>query len=1079
MKKLYVVCFATLLGFLHCTAQGIYQFWGITDYGGVDGQGVLFSAKYDGTGVRSHNLFEITTPGARPEGNSMVYYNGRVYGAMPGAGELNSGIIYEYNPATNTYIKKTDFHRIGAYFPAGNLVVFQDRIYGVTAGGGNNSNGVIYEYDPATNGLTVKHYFEDGYGINPNAGLTVYNNKLYGTTLSGGIAGGVIFSYDPVNNVYAKLAELDYTLGFSVQSPLLAYNNRLFGVASAGGLNGQGTLFEFNPATNILVKRADMSTIGAKMAEAGLVQCNNKLYGGTWEGGANNMGVIYEYDPVQYALTKKIDLTEANGQKINAEMVLYNNKLYGLTTLGGSSGDGTLFEYDPVTNTYQKKVNFSEQSMGGNPYTTMLVVNDKFYSVTYSGGLNGFGALFEYSPGFNGFAKKIDLMSSDGYYPRGKLTYYSGKLYGVTAYGGVNNKGVIYSYDLATGAYAVRHHMSAATGYVVGEGGMLLYNNKLYGVTRDDEEGEGVLYEFDPLTDNYTVKHNFTAATGIHPSGIPVIYNNKLYGTAASGGSNDAGVLYEYDLVTNTYAVKVTFGGSFGKWPSSALTLHNGKMYGTASSGGAHGLGTLFEYAPAGNSFIKRFDFSSEDGQNPTSTIVVFNNKLYGTTNYAGGTGSDGVLYEYNLATNTYTEKHNFSLPGGIYPNGNLTLHNNKLYGTTSTGGSHSTLGGTLYEYDPVLNTYSEPTTFTSANGYKPGFTQLTVVPALIAPGTPGSCSNIAATPITAANASQWVPFTDEGGNAVAEINANGNVLGNVTVQLYTHNGATRQDESGRFYLDRNITITVDNQPVTPVSVRFYIRKTEFESLKNTAGSGILNVSDITVFKNSQACSNSVGIKASPLTSSVSIWGLDYVYTTQVNSFSTFYFASEAYAALPVKLEYFKGVAEATVNRLHWKASCTENTDFIVERSTDGIHFSQAGMVLATVADCGQPFQFPDQHPVNGKAWYRLQMKESNGAVTYSSIIMLERGQGASLNVQLTPNPVAGPNAIFTIYSPGNKTIPVAIYDATGRVVARTQWQVQPGSQVRSVDVQRVPAGFYHAVWYEGNESRSIRFVRQ
>ncbi|NII25465.1 hypothetical protein HB364_10255 [Pseudoflavitalea sp. X16] len=1077
MKKLYVVCFAMLLGFIHCTAQGIYQFWGIAEEGGSDNQGVLFSSKYDGTGVRTHNAFEIETPGASPSRNGLVYCNGRLYGVTPEAGQLNMGLIYEYNPATNTYTKKVDFYSIGGRYPQGSMVVFQNRLYGVvSAGVANNGYGMLYEYDPATNSLTVKHYFQDGNGENPAAGLVLYNNKLYGT---GGGADGEIFSYDPVNNVYAKLAELNSTVGHSVHSPLLPYNNRLYGVGFGGGLLDDGTLFEFNPVTNTVVKKADMNTIDAEGPMGGLVLFNNKLYGGTRAKGANGDGVIYEYNPAQNTLVKKIDLSETNGSTISTEMLLYNNKLYGVTLLGGSSSEGVLFEYDPATNTYLKKVNFSGLSMGKYPHATLVLLNDKFYGVTNQGGLRGFGTLFEYNPAANGIIKKKDFkVVNDGYEPLGKLTYYSGKLYGITAKGGANDWGTIFSYDLATGTYVVRYNMAEATGRIDNQGGMLLYNNKLYGVTRYGNGGDGVLYEFDPLNDNYTVKHYFSEATGKQPTGVPVFYNNKLYGTTTLGGSNGAGVLYEYDPATNTYTVRVHFGGSFGRIPEATLTLHNGRLYGTCNAGGTNDKGTLFEYIPAGNGFIKRFDFSTETGWRPSGTIAVFNNKLYGTTVYEGGAGVDGVLYEYDLATNAYTQKHQFKMPGGISPNGGTILHNNKLYGVASNGASQI-YGGALYEYNPALNTYNEQTIFTSLNGYRPTTTHLITVPALVAPGTPGSCSNIGITPITAANAGQWVPFTDEGGNAVLEINANGNVLGNVTVQFYTHNGATRKDAAGRFYLDRNITITVDNQPVTPVSIRFYIRKTEFESLKNTAGSGILNVSDITPFKSSAACSNSVGGTALPLTSGATTWGLDYVYTAQVSSFSTFYFASKAYSALPVKLEYFKGVAEATANRLHWNASCTENTDFIVERSTDGVHFSQIGIVLATVTDCGKPFQFPDQHPVPGKTYYRLQMKESNGAITYSSIITLEREQGQALSIQLTLNPVAGPDAIFTVYSPGSKTIPIAIYDATGRLMMRAQWQVQPGSQVRRINMQQAPAGIYHVVFQGTEKVQPVRLMRQ
>ncbi|MBO9561159.1 MAG: T9SS type A sorting domain-containing protein [Niastella sp.] len=1078
MKKLYTALFLLLSGILHSHAQGIYQFWGTTEVGGTDGQGVLFSSKYDGTGVRPHKAFELKVPGNSPRNNGLVNYNGRLLGVMSGAGERNAGIIYEYNPVTNAYTKLIDFYRITASRPIGSMVIFQNKLYGVTSSTIDVVDGVLYEYDPAINALSKKYTFQNGSGTSPNTGLVVYNNKLYGTTLND----NVLFSYDPVNSVYAKLAEFNSTVGFTSEGPLVPYNNRLYGVSSGGGLNGMGTLFEFNPANNTITKKADMSTIGAKSPGGGLVRINSKLYGGTWQGGINDAGTIFEYDIVQNTLVKKIDMSAANGQAFYSPFLLYNNKLYGLTAYGGTNDEGVLFEYDPATNTYGKKVNFNGPTMGSHPGSPLLVLNDRFYSVTYDGGSASSGALFEYNPVINGITKKIDLSTSaTGHIPKGKLTYYSGKLYGITENGGSDDKGVIFSYDLATGTYAVRQHMTAATGYVgtidSDLGGMMLYNNKLYGIAKGSTVIGGALYEFDPLNDNYTVKHHFSQATGYLPGGVPVLYNNKLYGTTIGGGNNGQGVLYEYDLATNTYAVRVSFGGSFGGYPRATLTLHNGRLYGTTTEGGANNNGTLFEYIPAGNGFVKRYDFSPGAGEVYSAGMVVYNNKLYGTTNPDIFQGTDGVLFEYDLATNTYTEKHQFLSPGGSYTQGTMMLYNNKLYGTMANGGA--AYGGVLFEYDLVSDTYKEPTSFTSLDGREPLTTQLITVPALVARGTPGSCTDIGTTLINAANAGQWVPFTDEGGNAVLEINANGNILGNVQVQFYTHSGATRQDEAGRLYLDRNITIKVDNQPASPVSVRFYIRKAEFESLKNTPSSGVINVSDLTLFKNSDACGEAIVHKAAPLTSTVTTWGLDYVYTAQVSSFSTFYVASKSYLALPVKLEYLKGAIETSVNKLNWKASCTEKTDFIVERSTDGIHFGQIGVVPATVIDCGNPFQFTDQQIPQGKAWYRLQMKEAGGNITYSNILLLDRGQGPSLNIQLTPNPVTGSQAIFTIYSPGNKSVSLIIYDATGKSMNRVQWQLQPGSQVRTIDVHQLPAGIYQAVWFDGNKNSAIRFIKQ
>ncbi len=1061
-------------------AQGIYQFWGITDYGGNDDQGVLFSSRFDGTAVKVRDAFSIQLPGKSNKGQDPVVYNGKLYGMMPESGPFGSGILYEYDPVSASYTKKANLYDLGPGIkePVGKLVAFNNILYGIAAEASLNNSGVLFSFNPATGTVAVEYEFEDLNGNNPQAGLMLYNNKLYGTTGGGGVnQNGVLYSFDPATGTYAKLAEFDNNVGRYCFSRLVLYNSRLYGTTTYGGVNNDGTIFEFNPANNQLVKEADFNAIGASGAYGGVTVWNGKLYGGTVNGGAGGKGMLYEYDPVGNSLLKKIDLSDVNGVEIYGSLTLYNNKFYGLTRVGGSSQQGVLFEYDPALNSYAKKVNLSS-SFGEYPYGGLAVHNSRLYGLTYSGGAYDQGVLFEYNPAINGYAKKLEFGQSNGYRPNGRLTYFNGKLYGTTSSGGDYNEGVIFSYDLATHSYSIRHHMTGTSGTTLDQGGMLLYNNKLYGVTYGGGNGFGVLYEFDPLSDNYTVKHVFSETDGRAPMGVPVLHNNKLYGTTRYGGAAGVGVLYEFDPALNSYSVKVHFSVAFGKYPIASLTPYNALLYGTASSGGTNDGGTLFEYNPAINGFAVRYNFLQADGYQPSSAMLVHNNILWGTTDLGGIEDASGTIYAFNPANLMYVKKHDLQLPGEQQSRADLIFHNNKFYGLANVGGAMR-FGGTLYEYDFAHDIFVNKTDFVLTNGRLPRHTRLTVLPALVAPGLPGSCHSGGSAFVDMNNNNEWIPFTDEEGNAVAEIKANGNLLGNVRVDFYTHNGPTRQDAQGRYYLNRNITITVSNQPVAPVSVRLYIRKTEFDALKNTAGSGIVNVSDINVFKNDDACSGVIGDEAASLVSSVTTWGLDYVFTTEVNSFSSFYFASAAYGTLPVKLEYFTGEVKPGGNLLNWKASCTDDVHFYVERSKDGIQFEELGVVTASQGDCAWPFAYMDQQPLPGKQYYRLRMKEANGETTYSNIILLDRGEGGGLKLGLAPNPVVGDEGIFLIHSPVNRKMQLVIYDNNGRQVLRLPVQVQQGVQNKSVDISRLPAGLYHAVLQDGGKSVSLKFVKK
>src|SRR6266480_3124907 len=96
--------------------------------------------------------------------------------------------------------------------------------------------------------------------------------------------------------------------------------------------------------------------------------------------------------------------------------------------------------------------------------------------------------------------------------------------------------------------------------------------------------------------------------------------------------------------------------------------------------------------------------------------------------------------------------------------------------------------------------------------------------------GTVNTCNTGTTITIDATNSNYWVPITGPDGNIMAEIYANGNNLGTVTSFFYTNSGAIRI-KSGKPYLDRNITITPQNQPSSAVKIRLYISKAEFDAL--------------------------------------------------------------------------------------------------------------------------------------------------------------------------------------------------------------------------------------------------------
>ena len=377
------------------------------------------------------------------------YAQVQLYGLTAGGGANGYGVVFQWNPVTNSYTKKIDFIGSNGREPRGSLTESNGKLYGTTYYGGTNGTGnppyygygVIFEWDPATNIYTKKIDFAESIGFNPTASLTLNNNKFYGTTTRGGGASsaGTIFEWDPVTNIYTKKIDFDYLEGASPIGPLTLYSGKFYGVTGFGGVNSTGVIFEWDPVTNIYTKKIDFNnSTGDPHVDEGmsLSLYSGKFYGVTGYGGINNGGVIFEWDPVTNIYTKKIDfetsngtggIVSSNGSLPVGSLVLNGDKFYGMTVDGGgypNKNYGVIYEWDPITNIYTKKIDFNSLD-GANPKGSLVYSGSKFYGTTSLGGTKDQGVIFEWDPVTNVYTKKSDFDIVNGARGIGNLIEYS------------------------------------------------------------------------------------------------------------------------------------------------------------------------------------------------------------------------------------------------------------------------------------------------------------------------------------------------------------------------------------------------------------------------------------------------------------------------------------------------------------------------------------------------------------------------------------------------------------------------------------------------------------------------------
>jgi uncharacterized repeat protein (TIGR03803 family) len=516
---------------------------------------------------------------------------------------------------------------------------------------------------------------------------------------------------------------------------------------------------------------------------------------------------------------------------------------------------------------------------------------------------------------------------------------------------------------------------------------------------------------------------------------------------------------------------------------NASLSAFNGKFYGLVSNTPAIPEGFLFEWDPVTNIYVQIFLFTLSDGYRPFGNLVEKNGLLYGTTT-RGGANDAGVIFEWNPVNNVYAKRFDLSTSAGSNPMSGLTVSGNNFFGTTREGGQFNK--GVVFEWDPATNNYTVKHHFNGLDGLAPVAANLIRVPAPIAPGNPGSCVGYSPIFIDNGNNTKWVALTDENGDVVAEINANGNNLGIVNYDLYVHNGPVREDGLGKLYLDRNITITPQTQPSTPVTIRMYITEAEFQALRiatNSQGqpSGVNTINDVGFFKNGNSCTSVIQSTATIVPATSEPYAGGYVLTASISSFSSFYFANKLLTVLPLTLLEFGARFSGQDIIVDWQTENEVNTkEFTVERSDDGINYLSLAQVPARGNNTANNYRFIDRGAtttVNGKWFYRLRMDDYDGRVSRSRIVILSK-DGEKNRVLVYPNPVKDIIGITTNLSHA-ETLQVKIFDNSGRLIVQRTMVAGTGSSALSLNVYDLAQGVYYIEVTGKNIRERISFVKQ
>ena len=174
---------------------------------------------------------------------------------------------------------------------------------------------------------------------------------------------------------------------------------------------------------------------------------------------------------------------------------------------------------------------------------------------------------------------------------------------------------------------------------------------------------------------------------------------------------------------------------------------------------------------------------------------------------------------------------------------------------------------------------------------------------------------------------------------------------------------------------------------------------------------------------------------------------------------------SLAFSILPIELIRFEGDCNNDNIILTWQtASENNNLMFFVERSFDGVNFSEIGTVKAQGTTYRKiNYNYIDYDKIEGIVYYKLIQSDYNGRQSQSNVISVEHncGEKTDLEIVIYPNPTSD-NTILTLKLLTRSSIYVEVYNGIGQLIKLTPSQVyEVGLQEINMETSEFPTGLY------------------
>lgn len=297
--------------------------------------------------------------------------------------------------------------------------------------------------------------------------------------------------------------------------------------------------------------------------------------------------------------------------------------------------------------------------------------------------------------------------------------------------------------------------------------------------------------------------------------------------------------------------------------------------------------------------------------------------------------------------------------------------------------------------------------------------------------------------------------------------------LGALAVSVFENNGPIRTYK-GQPYLDRNFTITPENNPAgaATIHVRLYFTQEEFDALK-AADPAITSPADLAVIKQpgTGSAPSSFIFVAGGETIYPQSWAAvpgGYYLEIDINSFSNF-FIQRANGSLPLQwLNVQAQWIDHANAKVSWQVADEKNVKkYNVQYSADGISFQNVCEVTATLAENYNCIVPVEKNPTH---YFRVLQTDVDGKSSFSKVVNLKRSEQSLLVAY--PNPAK--DKLYLNGLPQAK-YSIEIFNANGKLIMK-QGDM---SGKRFIEISSLSAGVYSLSVKTNGEVHTIQFIKQ